>query len=278
METFQVFWSAGITKPCESCLTEKAVLFRGADSVFLCLRCDAEVQYVSNKEVSRHLRQWMCVVCEQAPADVMCTADAAAVCAACDADIHSVNLRRSQYERVSLLPYSSFSDVITCSENELNSYGDTFLVLDNDPDSGDVNIEHDLVESPEAKNCSENYHFFGSLYFTTVPLIQHVMLAPPFSKTLEMWTKMARTQYLPRDVPGRNIGVLGFLRYTEKRKNRKFEKIVRYAKRKDLADNRIRVKGRFIKQAENDSTIAEAALSPPSTRPPGGFHGAAPTA
>lgn len=40
------------------------------------------------------------------------------------------------------------------------------------------------------------------------------------------------------------------LRYREKRKNRKFEKTIRYASRKAYAETRPRVKGRFAKRSE----------------------------
>lgn len=41
------------------------------------------------------------------------------------------------------------------------------------------------------------------------------------------------------------------MRYREKRKNRKFEKTVRYASRKAYAETRPRIKGRFVKRTEN---------------------------
>lgn len=43
------------------------------------------------------------------------------------------------------------------------------------------------------------------------------------------------------------------LRYREKRKNRKFEKTIRYASRKAYAETRPRIKGRFAKRTENDA-------------------------
>lgn len=48
------------------------------------------------------------------------------------------------------------------------------------------------------------------------------------------------------------------LRYREKRKNRKFEKTIRYASRKAYAETRPRIKGRFAKRSELevDSLIA----------------------
>jgi hypothetical protein len=40
------------------------------------------------------------------------------------------------------------------------------------------------------------------------------------------------------------------MRYKEKRKNRRFEKTIRYASRKAYAEKRPRIKGRFAKRAE----------------------------
>ncbi|KAL7134414.1 hypothetical protein ABFS83_11G025200 [Erythranthe nasuta] len=47
------------------------------------------------------------------------------------------------------------------------------------------------------------------------------------------------------------------LRYKEKRKNRKFEKTIRYASRKAYAETRPRIKGRFAKRTEYDSDADE---------------------
>lgn len=45
------------------------------------------------------------------------------------------------------------------------------------------------------------------------------------------------------------------LRYREKRKNRKFEKTIRYASRKAYAETRPRIKGRFAKRTESESDM-----------------------
>lgn len=45
------------------------------------------------------------------------------------------------------------------------------------------------------------------------------------------------------------------MRYREKRKNRKFEKTIRYASRKAYAETRPRIKGRFAKRTEIDSEV-----------------------
>ncbi|BAF07988.2 Os02g0178100 [Oryza sativa Japonica Group] len=49
------------------------------------------------------------------------------------------------------------------------------------------------------------------------------------------------------------------MRYREKRKNRRFEKTIRYASRKAYAETRPRVKGRFAKRADDH----DAAAPPP---------------
>lgn len=52
------------------------------------------------------------------------------------------------------------------------------------------------------------------------------------------------------------------MRYREKRKNRRFEKTIRYASRKAYAETRPRIKGRFAKRADND---ADAEVAVPSS-------------
>ena len=48
------------------------------------------------------------------------------------------------------------------------------------------------------------------------------------------------------------------MRYREKRKNRRFEKTIRYASRKAYAESRPRVKGRFAKRADDADADADA--------------------
>ncbi|XP_057957095.1 zinc finger protein CONSTANS-LIKE 4 [Malania oleifera] len=52
------------------------------------------------------------------------------------------------------------------------------------------------------------------------------------------------------------------LRYREKRKNRKFEKTIRYASRKAYAETRPRIKGRFAKRSEIQVDVDPMYLSP----------------
>ncbi|KAI3804624.1 hypothetical protein L1987_26318 [Smallanthus sonchifolius] len=55
------------------------------------------------------------------------------------------------------------------------------------------------------------------------------------------------------------------LRYREKKKNRKFEKTIRYASRKAYAETRPRIKGRFAKRTEIDVEADDVIISPESS-------------
>jgi hypothetical protein len=58
------------------------------------------------------------------------------------------------------------------------------------------------------------------------------------------------------------------MRYREKRKNRRFEKTIRYASRKAYAETRPRVKGRFAKRTDDADGDAYAdAVTAPAPRP-----------
>lgn len=52
------------------------------------------------------------------------------------------------------------------------------------------------------------------------------------------------------------------LRYREKRKNRRFEKTIRYASRKAYAETRPRIKGRFVKRTSTDPLPAGYGVVP----------------
>lgn len=58
------------------------------------------------------------------------------------------------------------------------------------------------------------------------------------------------------------------MRYKEKRKNRKFEKTIRYASRKAYAETRPRIKGRFVKRVENVETDMDCLFDSPTTSVP----------
>ncbi|KAG8367690.1 hypothetical protein BUALT_Bualt16G0099300 [Buddleja alternifolia] len=77
----------------------------------------------------------------------------------------------------------------------------------------------------------------------------------PFSRTLnnssiDLIGNQGNSQVIAMDRKAR------VLRYKEKRKNRRFEKTIRYASRKAYAENRPRIKGRFAKRTDSESDLA----------------------
>jgi len=73
------------------------------------------------------------------------------------------------------------------------------------------------------------------------------------------------------------------MRYREKRKNRRFDKTIRYASRKAYAETRPRIKGRFAKrcsaEAEDEALLEheEAACFSPAVSAPAASDGVVPS-
>lgn len=74
----------------------------------------------------------------------------------------------------------------------------------------------------------------------------------PFSRTMSSSIDLSANQGSQVVGMDREARVL---RYKEKRKNRKFEKTIRYASRKAYAETRPRIKGRFAKRTDSESDI-----------------------
>lgn len=73
-------------------------------------------------------------------------------------------------------------------------------------------------------------------------------LSHPIKGSIDIFSNspvQVATQLSPMDREAR------VLRYREKKKNRKFEKTIRYASRKAYAETRPRIKGRFAKRSTN---------------------------
>ncbi|KAL8461319.1 hypothetical protein ACS0TY_032700 [Phlomoides rotata] len=288
---FPAGWNVA-AKPCEYCRSSAALLFCRVDSVFLCISCDAKLHNVYEKTMPpKHARVWMCEVCEQAPAAVTCKADAAALCLTCDRHIHSANPLARRHDRSAVVPFydtaesmvmnSSAAMFTTPQSDTIDSIlatkfpaetpdmkstdfffsdSDQFLDLDNyqicsQPYSDSVvpavrttlkppenRFEIDFTRSSNAISYNNSY---------TTPCLSHsvssssmdVGVVPdgPFSKS------MSSNEMIGMDREAR------VLRYKEKRKNRKFEKTIRYASRKAYAETRPRVKGRFAKRTDSES-------------------------
>ncbi|XP_002975083.2 zinc finger protein CONSTANS-LIKE 3 [Selaginella moellendorffii] len=284
-----------MTKLCDGCRVSNAAIYCTADMAYICLGCDLKV-HGANKLASRHERVWICEVCEHAPAAVICKADAAALCASCDTDIHSANPLANRHERVAVTPFFECPSMIKvahinassvvpnynplllaapdCWQNPqqqqqpLANFGvidslDSFLEVGAAP-----NLPGFLQEQPEGGS----YSLGGT--GTTISLSQtrssSVAAVPESSSSMsdiskpypgnmiEFLCQISRgEQGIQQQSPGiaREERVL---RYKEKRKNRKFEKTVRYASRKAYAEIRPRIKGRFVKRSDVEHFVLSA--------------------
>ncbi|WVZ94280.1 hypothetical protein U9M48_040186 [Paspalum notatum var. saurae] len=227
-----------------------------------------------------------CAVCGGA-ASLYCAADAAALCSPCDAAVHAANLLASRHERVPL----SMAAVAAAS----GVYDDLFAPDDVDavsswpaapaqgqgsPQNGSSSTSFttsdsgaegrslfDLLSDVDLAACVTGGGGVGGylpdgvapVHNGAAPLWAHPGLAP--------WT----TAWSPADaaavvVPGAAAVVAAAAerearvqRYREKRKNRRFQKTIRYASRKAYAEARPRIKGRFVKRAGGGSAAAAAA-------------------
>ncbi|KAF5797966.1 putative transcription factor interactor and regulator Znf-B family [Helianthus annuus] len=64
----------------------------------------------------------MCEVCEQAPTNVTCKADAAAMCAMCDQDIHSANPLTRRHVRIPVVAFYNSGEFVNLTDT-VSGYG-----------------------------------------------------------------------------------------------------------------------------------------------------------
>ncbi|XP_044471105.1 zinc finger protein CONSTANS-LIKE 5-like isoform X2 [Mangifera indica] len=293
-------WGVG-AKPCDTCEAASAAVFCRVDSAFLCLSCDVRIHCVN-----KHARVWMCQVCEQAPATVTCKADAAALCVTCDNDIHSANPLARRHQRNPVEPFFDSADSIVKSSslnflapNENGSsefYGAYQHQEEGDVESAGMDSVVP-VQSPKPpqiqvinnENCLDidfSRSKVASLSYQARSLSQSVSSSDvgvvpdensmfdtsyPFGQNIACCTNTNQaTQLCGLDREAR------VLRYKEKRKNRKFEKTIRYHSRKAYAETRPRIKGRFAKRAEVDSDV-ERLYASAAMFMPGNQYGVVPT-
>uniref|UniRef100_A0A0C9RM83 TSA: Wollemia nobilis Ref_Wollemi_Transcript_11271_1776 transcribed RNA sequence n=1 Tax=Wollemia nobilis TaxID=56998 RepID=A0A0C9RM83_9CONI len=131
-------------------------------------------------------------------------------------------------------------------------------------------IEHSSTKvsdesgSLDADLSKNNYGYRSASLNNSVSSCIDVGIVPESSMN-EIYNKGARGSFEipPRVVhnPGTQFEAMGrearVLRYREKRKNRKFEKTIRYASRKAYAETRPRIKGRFAKRTDVEEVEGE---------------------
>lgn len=120
---------------------------------------------------------------------------------------------------------------------------------------GTVDIDFGAVGKGDGYGCGHGGYTVGvqSMSHSTTVSSSEAGVVPDNSSSMavaDVSNPYSRPLPNPMDAMDREARVM---RYREKRKNRKFEKTIRYASRKAYAETRPRIKGRFAKRVDNDS-------------------------
>ncbi|XP_047328838.1 zinc finger protein CONSTANS-LIKE 3-like [Impatiens glandulifera] len=271
LKCFPATWAI-TARPCDSCKSTAALLYCRPDSLFLCITCDAKLHHHHHhQKLSRHERVWICEVCEQAPASVTCKADAAALCITCDRDIHSANPLASRHERLPVSPFydtaesillKSSSDANLSSEPDL--IGNTWLTTNTTTNPDEKLLDFDYpwscdsvvpvqvipIKSGEVMINTKKDSYFELDFSNPNGLLTPIPPTSVSSACLDAGVvpegnSMCDTLNSMGKGMDREARVH---RYREKRKNRRYDKMIRYASRKAYAESRPRIKGRFVKR------------------------------
>ncbi|XP_057432928.1 zinc finger protein CONSTANS-LIKE 4 [Lotus japonicus] len=277
------------SKLCDSCKSATATLYCRPDSAFLCAPCDSKV-HAANKLASRHPRVTLCEVCEQAPASLTCKADAANLCLSCDHDIHSANPLAARHERSPVTPFFHSPAANFLDHQHL------FTDAKPEPEAEAAEEEEEaeaaswLLPTPKEADLfseSDPLHFLDleqKISDCVVPVnsnLNHILPSQSHSQSQSVSSCSMEVGVVPEGSTSASTVVSeisngggGYeravdreakvMRYREKRKNRRFEKTIRYASRKAYAESRPRIKGRFAKRSDdnNNADLPAAALVP----------------
>ncbi|CAA7398693.1 unnamed protein product [Spirodela intermedia] len=261
---------------CDACRGSPGLLFCRVHAAFLCAACDGHL----HGGAARHERVWVCEICERAPAVVTCKADAAALCAACDSDVHSASTLSRRHQRFPVTPFSEplpgdWSSHGTASKNSYNhsqemlrttpelkaadsyyyyhhvSEGDPYFALEEAPAvDGVVPVQSDgrkVVAAAQPLVFAADDGFIDMDSGGPKPLYGGDAATPSAEEIEAVETSEDGGGWAAPLVAGAVDREARVMRYREKRRNRRFEKIIRYASRKAYAESRHRVKGRFVK-------------------------------
>ncbi|XP_043710024.1 zinc finger protein CONSTANS-LIKE 4-like [Telopea speciosissima] len=264
---------------CEVCEQAPASFTCKADAAALCVTCDRDI-HSANPLARRHERFPVVPFFEPAASVVKSNAVNLLVPNKSngddDDDLNDADGDGEEAEAASwLLPNPNPNKLIEAQDLKSGDYFfsdmDTYLDLDcNPPSIGTDSVvpvqtkppPPNLI-NPSSDNCYD-IDFGGRskpcYSYTTLSLSQSVSssdvgvvpdngnsmadISNPFGKHVTSSTDNQASQLAGLDREAR------VLRYREKRKNRKFEKTIRYASRKAYAETRPRIKGRFAKRTD----------------------------
>lgn len=266
---------------CEVCEQAPASVTCKADAAALCVTCDRDI-HSANPLARRHDRLPVQPFFEPAAAVKSNSAD---LLSSGDDDRYFSELdgEAEEAEAASwlLLPNSNpklvDSPDLKSTEYFFNDEMDPYIDLDYEPI--DSKFQHglntDRMVPVRTKNLQEQSPFVNgfdkpfSYNFTATQSISHsvssssmdVGVVPDANAISELSHPYGKTMNFGSDSSNQAIQVTGIdrearvLRYREKRKNRKFQKTIRYASRKAYAETRPRIKGRFAKRSDIEAEV-----------------------
>ncbi|KAK9698192.1 hypothetical protein RND81_08G087900 [Saponaria officinalis] len=270
---------------CDVCEQSPASVTCKADAAHLCSSCDRDI-HSANPLSRRHDRVPLSPFFHSSDADDDADATASAAAAATSAAINKLfgddyYSDSEEAEAASwLLTNSKNADDEPKSIDYL--FGDTHVapfldppkpdpsvdcvVPDPDPDPNHKNMEPQSMYSLSSYNHNFDngfdthhlkHHYPVSSFAPTQPSLSHSVsssslefgVVPDANAMADVGSKQ-QMKMMGLDREAR------VLRYREKRKNRKFEKTIRYASRKAYAETRPRIKGRFAKRTDVETAAS----------------------
>ncbi|XP_042472669.1 zinc finger protein CONSTANS-LIKE 3-like [Zingiber officinale] len=262
---------------CEVCEQAPAAVTCKADAAALCVACDADI-HCANPLARRHDRAPLLPFLEplkpySAVAAFLINEEEAATDAAAKAESFLLSSRPKQIGAVPELNYTDYllSDVDSCLGMEYAASIEAqihqtdsvvpFLskhagVIESRPPPSflqpDASVELDRGQSNPSYSSYITRSMSHSVSSSETGVVPDGSVsggtAPDFANA---YTRVAaRTDREAR-----------VMRYREKRKSRRFEKMIRYASRKAYAESRPRIKGRFAKRDEVETAVGDAAAA-----------------
>ncbi|CAK9213703.1 unnamed protein product [Sphagnum troendelagicum] len=274
---------------CEVCEHAPAVVTCKADAAALCLSCDTDI-HSANPLARRHERLPVIPFFE-CPSDTkvlhinalsdavpVITTDCSELIKDDDDDETSVaeaaswilpNLKRPELQEEEDLfsdvdPYLDLDYAAAMGGSTTQVRADSLVPVHNPDGPRQPSLIHlqsqaasfisDLSEKNGYKHCTSSLSYSissSSIDAGVVPDSSLSDISPPHEGSQGMEYP---TPVVPPGGPGETMArEARVMRYKEKRKNRKFEKTIRYASRKAYAESRPRVKGRFAKRMDSDA-------------------------
>nr|ASZ80038.1 COLE [Bambusa oldhamii] len=278
---------------CEVCELAPAAVTCKADAAVLCATCDADI-HDANPLARRHARVPVAPIGSAAAAAAAAEAmlfgtgeaepeEKANPAAAAEQQQHALNLNvEAKDVKLDYL----FSDLDPYLNVEFARFPHADSVVPNGAGAG-APLELDFTCGLGAKPSYSSYTATSLAHSgssSEVGVVPEAICGGGGSIELD-FTRPKRQAYMPYTatppshsvssvdvgvVPERGGGVVAraavmgedrearLMRYREKRKNRRFEKTIRYASRKAYAEARPRIKGRFAKRTDHDAEDGEA--------------------